>query len=210
MIKLYVDGFPRSGNTYLDAALRLFYPDVEFGQGITHSTSVIFSTLKNDPDAIYIVPLRDPVPTVESGSLMSIYWTKDAEMIPTVTEKITGYSKYHSLFLDRDRVFMAPFDVFTSDINSMLDQLEKYIPDLQGKRVSITDEECLKLVRSNAGFGDNPIDDTIRANLPRDRHPLRDKILEVVSGIDVYENLRVANYTFEVLSTRYYEDRQLL
>lgn len=212
MIKLRVDGFPRTGNTFLDQAVRLAYPTADIGQGISHSTSSMLRDIKLHYDVRYILPIRKPMPTLESGILMAMSQDRTTPVDVLASRAISGYCSYHWTLLDKYRIFIAPFEVFTVNLPEILDKLDSAIPELAQHRVHVTNDDAMTHTKEALGYKDGKSPDVmeISANIPRDRHPIRDVILESLKSSEAKEQLILAEKYYEILSNRYYEDRQLV
>lgn len=124
---IYVDGFERSGNTFLGEAM-----------GWTLETNVItlrshkISNLQDKlPEDIFVVPVRDALPTLVSAKVYRDYlWDNNIQVNERtgdpaeLIERLTAYIDY---LLTDEEVFIAPFNSIISDHNALIDVfVEKY------------------------------------------------------------------------------------
>jgi len=118
---IYVDGFERSGNTFLGEAM-----------GWTLETNVVtlrshkISNLQDKlAEDIFVVPVRDALPTLVSAKVYRDYlWDNDIQVNDRtgdpaeLLERLTAYVDY---LLTDEEVFIAPFDNFVADHNAVID-----------------------------------------------------------------------------------------
>lgn len=118
---IYVDGFERSGNTFLGEAM-----------GWTLETNVVtlrshkISNLQDKlPEDIFVVPVRDALPTLVSAKVYRDYlWDNNLQVNDRtgdpaeLLERLTAYIDY--LLTDQE-VFIAPFDNLVADHNAVID-----------------------------------------------------------------------------------------
>jgi len=126
---IYIDGFERSGNTFLGEAM-----------GWTLETSVVtlrshkISNLQDKlPEDIFVVPVRDALPTLISAKVYRDYlWANNLQVNDRtgdpaeLLERLTAYIDY---LLTDEEVFIAPFDKFVSDHNAVIDVFVEKYPD---------------------------------------------------------------------------------
>jgi len=68
---LYLDGFPRSGNTYTKSFVTHFYPDYVFAHHL-HTVAAIKMALKHNLKCIIL--MRNPIDSVASWAIMKDYY----------------------------------------------------------------------------------------------------------------------------------------
>ena len=126
---IYIDGFERSGNTFLGEAM-----------GWTLETSVVtlrshkISNLQDKlPEDIFVVPVRDALPTLISAKVYRDYlWANNLQVNDRtgdpaeLLERLTAYIDY---LLTDEEVFIAPFDKFVSDHNAVIEVFVEKYPD---------------------------------------------------------------------------------
>jgi hypothetical protein len=126
---IYIDGFERSGNTFLGEAM-----------GWTLETSVVtlrshkISNLQDKlPEDIFVVPVRDALPTLISAKVYRDYlWANNLQVNERtgnpaeLLERLTAYIDY---LLTDEEVFIAPFDKFVSDHNAVIEVFVEKYPD---------------------------------------------------------------------------------
>jgi hypothetical protein len=118
---IYVDGFERSGNTFLGEAM-----------GWTLETNLItlrshkISNLQDRlPDDIFVVPVRDALPTLVSAKVYRDYlWANDIQVNERTgdpAELLQRLTEYIDYLLTDQEVFIAPFDNLVADHNAVID-----------------------------------------------------------------------------------------
>jgi hypothetical protein len=126
---IYVDGFERSGNTFLGEAM-----------GWTIETNVItlrshkISNIQDKlPEDIFVVPVRDALPTLVSAKVYRDYVVaNNLQVAPRTgdpTELIERLTAYIDYLLTNEEVFIAPFDNIIADHNAVLDVFVAKYPD---------------------------------------------------------------------------------
>ena len=126
---IYVDGFERSGNTFLGEAMG-WTLETELWTLRSHKISNLQEKL---PEHIFVVPVRDALPTLVSAKVYRDYiWANNLQVNDRtgdpaeLVQRLTEYIDY--LLTDED-VFIAPFDKFTSDHNAVIDTFVAKYPD---------------------------------------------------------------------------------
>jgi hypothetical protein len=160
-MKIYIDGLERSGNTFLAGAI-----GYTLGVEAIPLWSHRVETLKNrDKDYIFVVPLRDVLPSITSAKLYRDYCWKNGiqsnERTGEPEELISRYSDYVKYLLTDESLFIAPFSEFTKDHNLVIRTLAKE----NGLKIveKYTGEEIIKKI------GENPkLDNPYTGNFPRE------------------------------------------
>jgi hypothetical protein len=196
-MKIYVDGFERSGNTFLAGSIG-YTLGIEAVPLWSHKVE----TLENrDKDYPFVVPLRDALPSMTSAKLYRDYVVENNIQTNKRTgdpeELIERYSSYIEYLLNDKSLFIAPFSEFTKDHNAVIDVIAKE-NDLPINQI-YTAEEIIKKIGENPKF-DNPY----TGNFPRER----------AKEYKDVENLFLSEYKSEIdglqksidtLYKRYYE-----
>jgi hypothetical protein len=149
-MNIYIDGLERSGNAFLSACI-----------GVTLQTQVypLFTHLvsaleERDRDALFVVPLRDALPSIVSAKIYRDYqWNngiprqdnilgREHERTGDPEELIQRYTEYTQYLLDHDDFFIAPFKEFTKDHNKVIEVMIKPFPELSIKQ-RLNKEEML-------------------------------------------------------------------
>jgi hypothetical protein len=197
-VKVYVDGFERSGNTFLGAAL-----GYTLGVQTVPLWSHRISTLEaRDRTCPFIVPVRDVLPSIVSAKVYRDYtWQHNIqsnERTGDPDELIKRYTDYTDYLLDNEDLFIAPFHEFTKDHNKVIDVIVKTFSDLpivaRWTSEQIIDKSSLQ------PHTDNPY----LSNFPR-VNPEENKEVEAMF-LDQYSNeLESIQNTINSLYLRYYE-----
>jgi hypothetical protein len=135
-MSIYIDGFERSGNTYLAVCIGTTLGIEVFPQ-FTH----LISTLEErDKNFLFVVPVRDALPSIVSAKLYRDYqWENNIlrqdkifgrkhDRTGDPEELIQRYTEYTQYLLDHDEFFIAPFNEFTKDHNRVIDVMIKDYP----------------------------------------------------------------------------------
>lgn len=141
---LRASGYPRSGNTYLNYALRhLYYA--------TEPTNITWHTVaKLDAREKIIVPIRKPLDCISSLHLYPSNCSLDMD--------IKYYIRFHEAVLSRlDKIVLMDFDYFTENIEYIKDKVSKNfgigtdssITDTQVKEVMLAGNKDINLPRNN-------------------------------------------------------------
>jgi hypothetical protein len=159
-MKIYIDGLERSGNTFLAGAI-----GYTLGVEAIPLWSHRIETLKNrEKDCIFIVPLRDVLPSITSAKLYRDYCWQNGiqsnERTGEPEELISRYSDYVKYLLMDESLFIAPFSEFTKDHNLVIRTIAKE----NGLKIleRYTAEEIMEKI------GKNPkLDNSYTGNFPR-------------------------------------------
>ena len=139
-MKIYVDGFERSGNTFLSAAIE---------QTLRVNTIPLFShrisTLENrDKSFPFIVPLRDVLPTLVSAKIYRDFcWANNIqsnERTGDPDELIQRFSDYMDYLIKNEDLFICPFKEFTTDLNNVMKVIVSSFSGLNIVKVLTADE----------------------------------------------------------------------
>jgi hypothetical protein len=105
---LYIDGFPRSGNSYVVYFFKNFYPNLEFSHHL-HTIAGIKIAIKKGVTPIILI--RNPLDTVASYSIMKSYYNKgsliDNSLIVAISDAYIDY--YQFVYNNLDKVTILPF-----------------------------------------------------------------------------------------------------
>lgn len=104
----YIDGFPRSGNTYVMGYLNKFYPNVSYAHHL-HTVAALKIALNINVKTIILI--RHPLDSVASLSIMKSYYQKgDIEDEDFLNEMLKSYIKYYDYVLKNDEsIVILPF-----------------------------------------------------------------------------------------------------
>lgn len=105
---LYVDGFPRSGNSYVDYFLRNFHPHLDYSHHL-HTIAGIKIAIKKGTTPIILI--RNPLDVVASFSIMKSYYNKgslsDNNLIINIINEYIDY--YQFVFDNFNKLKILPF-----------------------------------------------------------------------------------------------------
>jgi hypothetical protein len=105
---LYIDGFPRSGNSYAVYFLKNFYPNLDFSHHL-HTIAGIKIAIKKGLNPIILI--RNPIDTVASHSIMKSYYSKgslsDNSLIVNISETYINY--YQFVYNNLEKLTILPF-----------------------------------------------------------------------------------------------------
>lgn len=142
--QLITTGFPRSGNMYLNYALKELYFNEEKVNIPWHLTSVIQEMPK------VLVPFRNPLDSIPS------WYNYQKEAL--LENDIKFYIRFYSATLENlDKVVLMDFDYFTKDIEYIKDKVSKNfgidtdrsVTDAQVKEAMLAGNKEINLPRNN-------------------------------------------------------------
>lgn len=144
----YIDGFPRSGNSYTDYFLRNFHPHLEYSHHL-HTIAGIKIALKNGITPFIL--LRNPLDVIASNSIMKSHYNKDSLEVHISN----AYIDYYQFVYDNlDKIYILPFTIiknpetlnkfFNKNINSIkknysvdeLNNFHEYFIEMQSEKPS--------------------------------------------------------------------------
>lgn len=141
---LRTTGYCRSGNTFLNYALKCLYYNEESVNLNWHTVA------KLDAREKIIVPFRNPLDCISSWHLYPSSHSLDAD--------IRYYLRFYTAVLEKtNKVVLMDFDYFTKDIEYVKDKVSKnfnihtgsQITNDQVKEVMLNDSKSLNLPRNN-------------------------------------------------------------
>jgi hypothetical protein len=151
-MNIYIDGFERSGNTYLALCLQ-----TTLGIDVYPKFTHLVSTLKErDKDSLFVVPVRDALPSIISAKLYRDYqWNNNLprqdnllgrthERTGNPEELIQRYTEYTDYLINNDNFFIAPFHEFTKDHNKVINVMIKKFPQYKTVK-NFTKDEMLDI-----------------------------------------------------------------
>lgn len=105
----YIDGFPRSGNTYVTGYLNKFYPNINYAHHL-HTIAALKIALKKDVEPIILI--RNPLDSVASLSIMKSYYQKgNLEDEDFLNEILNAYIRYYYYVLkNKESIEILPFN----------------------------------------------------------------------------------------------------
>jgi hypothetical protein len=127
-MKIYVDGLERSGNTFLAGAI-----GCAFGVNAIPLWDHSLDGIKNrDLESVFIVPLRDALPSLVSGMMYKKYATEkgivrnpDKGVYQPIDVVIQRYKDYVDYLLENEDLFIAPFHEFTENHHTVTNVIAK-------------------------------------------------------------------------------------
>jgi hypothetical protein len=149
---IYIDGFERSGNTYLAVCIGTTL-GIDVSPQFTHLLSIFEEKKK---DSLFVVPVRDALPSIVSAKLYRDYqWQnniprqdnilgREHERTGNPEELIQRYIEYTQYLIDHDDFFIAPFKEFTKDHNRVIDVMIKDHPQYSAVQ-RFTKEEMIDI-----------------------------------------------------------------
>lgn len=146
---LYVNGFSQAGAEYLAATLNLAYPAKSLvtpemlTEQFQNSMAYIVHTLSQDPKAIFLIVIREPLECLEAAIMFESEGPKRIPLDISVDMLVKRYNTFHWELLDRDRVVLLPLDRIVNSPNAVLDDLDSLLGGDLSERVNITDSEYL-------------------------------------------------------------------
>lgn len=118
---LYLDGYPRSGNTYFKNLISNLYPNLNFASHLHVSASIKIALKKELPTFILI---RKPEDTIISWVCRKVFLNNAKISQNFVDEKITSYSNYYEFVLKKES------EVMVLDFNSIINDQFKFMETL--------------------------------------------------------------------------------
>lgn len=198
-MKIYVDGLERSGNTFLAGAIGCAFC-VDTIPLWDHSLDAV----KNrDKEGIFIVPVRDALPSLVSGIMYKKYATENDivrnpnkgvyESIDLVIQRYKDYTDY---LLENEDIFIAPFHEFTKDHHAVTDLIAKIYDIKVCQR--LTAQEIIR------GIGQpDEVNNSYLGNFPRASAPEKQEAEEML--LSTYKTeIDAIQKNIEKLYERYY------
>lgn len=152
---LYVNGFSQSGVEHLASVLNLAYPTMDLvksadlSEQYQNSMAYIVHTLGQDPDAVFLITIREPIDCLEAAILMTSEGPKRIPIEISMDALVKLYNTFHWELLDRDRVVLVPLDELLSSPNSVLDRLDSVLGGSSSGRLSISDSDYLQSIATD-------------------------------------------------------------
>jgi hypothetical protein len=146
---LYVNGFSQAGAEYLAATLNVAYPTQNLvtpemlTDQFQNSMAYIVHTLSQDPKAVFLIAIREPLECLEAAIMFESEGPKRIPLDISVDMLIKRYNTFHWELLDRDRVVLLPLSRIVNSPNSVLDDLESLIGIDLSERSDISDSEYM-------------------------------------------------------------------
>jgi hypothetical protein len=193
-----VEGFPRSANTFLVAALNMSWPDMTV-QSHSHDSKNL--TIADGSFPVVSV-IRNPLDAIASCSVhLSV---QEPEKAKNLTRLIDLYGDLAYCANKNPHVFAIPFEKVTSDIVGTLDLLENRYGLV--KRVHVSPEDIFRKTSDLSKIvNQNSESFTKRGHVPRDRDPLYEKILEELQDPTYAESLNKITKIYESLVDDFYK-----
>jgi hypothetical protein len=177
---LHIEGFPKSGNTFLKYAGERFFgftPAI-----VSHTVSKIKLAVElNEP---IFITLRDPIDSIASF----IHFKGDTDS-PKI-ERYTGYYErlYETVCLNKEHVFLAPFKDIVFDVNAVL---------IEGaKKFNISDYTPIDHV---SVYEDMKNNSQFNMFLPGDRDYFYLKARDIVGAADINTFSKCYDLYYELL-----------
>lgn len=142
--KLITSAYPRSGSTYLNQALNLFYYSEDLPNNNRHTVVAI------DNNNLLLVPFRKPVDSIASWHKYPSAGILEAD--------VKYYIRFYTAVLNNlSKVVLMDFDLFTKDINYIKNQVlknfglttNKNVTDEDIKKAMLADNKEINLPRNN-------------------------------------------------------------
>lgn len=149
---LYVNGFSQSGAEHLAAILNLTYPGRNMittnmlSEQFQNSMAYIVHTLGQDPDAIFLIAIREPVECLEAAILLESEGPKRIPIEISMDMLVKLYNTFHWELLDRDRVVLIPLSEMLLSPNALIDRLEPILGYSNDERAKLSDSEYLESI----------------------------------------------------------------
>ena len=165
-----VEGYPRSANTFLVAALNMSWPDMVV-QSHSHDSKHLAAANGLVP---VVSVIRSPIDAIASYAVHLS--SNEPDRVNNLAALIGLYGDLAKQALDNPHVFAIPFEAVTSDVVGVLNLLEaKY--ELKN-RVQVSSEEILNQTRNLSEQVNLTAEAfTKRGHVPRDLDPLHSAVL---------------------------------
>jgi hypothetical protein len=197
--QLYIDAFPRSGNTFALRAFLLANPGLRIRSRVHIPAFIVQSAKCNHPGMVLI---RNPVDAVISWSIY---------MKAPLRHSLAYYNDYHSVLLkQRDRLFFVSFEAVIRDFGKVMTDFNtrwgtSYVPFVHTpENVAV----CLAQIEAEYADAAGKI---AEMQVPRPsihRQPVKQKLLQQLDRSRILQDeLRRANELFQRLATRTFAPR---
>lgn len=171
---LRTTGYCRSGNTFLNYALKALYYDTDKINLNWHTVA------KLDARPIMMVPIRNPLDCISSWHLYPSSYPLEAD--------IKYYLRFHNAVIEKaGKVVLMDFDLFTNDVEYIKTQIHNNYGIATQSTASIDEIKQSMLA------------DKKRINLPRDNKEKLNIIKTQLAGmpefeqcVDLYRKLKIA------------------
>ena len=127
--ELYIDGYPRSGNTFLVHLCRRLFPDITIASHLHKIAPIRFMLRKG---VRVLITFRDPLESVSSNYLM-YFSSRNGDMPDKISNRVlrlllNDYIEYYSFVLKhRENLSLVSFRRLTSETQKVADQLAQVI-----------------------------------------------------------------------------------
>lgn len=207
---VYLDGLERSGNVYLSSILDKCM-DFEIRTLRNHEISTLKQYKRIN---LFIVPLRDAIPSISSSKVYRDYvhangLYNDTDINNTNLDTIISrYKEYVDYLIEQPKFFIAPFHRFTEDPNEICKKIVKfYEKNSRFKIVKVfTKEEMLEeiiLDRSKSDLGKTMFHEEL-GNFPRNQSAKKAEVEKIL--IDKYsKDIDYIQSKINILYQRYYD-----
>ena len=166
---IHIDGLERSGNTFLAFAIGL----TTESDAVAEKYHLVSALEERDKESIYIIPVRDVLPSIISAKLYRDYqWANNLprqdkimgrkhERTGDPKELIERYTEYIDYLVKHEELFIAPFHEFTKNPLRVVETIVKKYPQYSIKQ-KLTAEEILDVCDQHYGSRN-----TYLSNFPR-------------------------------------------
>ena len=147
--KFYINGFSQAGAEHLAALVDLAYPNSNIvgpdtlSEQYQNSMAYIVHTMNQDPDAIFLISIREPLECLGAAILLASEGPKRIPRDISISMLIKLYNTFHWELLDRDRVILIPLDSILESPNRVLASLDIILEDLASNKIEMSDTEYL-------------------------------------------------------------------
>jgi hypothetical protein len=212
---IYIDGFERSGNTYLAVCIGTTLA-IDVSPQFTHLVSTLEEREKG---ALFVVPVRDALPSIVSAKLYRDYqWQnniprqdnilgREHERTGDPEELIQRYTEYTQYLLDHDDFFIAPFKEFTRDHNKVVDVMIKDFPQYKAVQ-RFTKEEMIDICNTHYADRNPDVNEKNNAylnNFPREQAKEKKEVEEMFVS-NYSKELNKIQSNIDYLYKRYYRE----
>lgn len=108
--QFYIDGFPRSGNSYVDYFFRNFHPHLEYSHHLHTVAGIKIAIKRGIP--LFIL-LRNPLDVIASYSIMRAYDNKgdlsDNSLLVNISNEYINY--YQFVYDNLDKIYILPHTI---------------------------------------------------------------------------------------------------
>jgi hypothetical protein len=201
---LVVEAYPRSGNTFLVAAIRAAWPHLLVKSHI-HNPDHVHTA---DGSVPVITLARNPIEAVASTSVILSTFPKRIAESEDLILLIGRYSNMLSAAARNPHVLVIPFPALIENVNKVLEVIGKKY-GLGPQAVTKTNSEILDLTHRISSIASKDQDEFLkRGNVPREKSPMYYEVLERLSLPEYSNKIAELNRLYEGVIAPYYSENK--